>query len=280
MQKTLWTLPLMVALLLVAGTGAYAIPSLGGPSGIVSVPNAAIAPMGQLQTALTYQSQEVEAQGMYGGAGTMDVDLWQLQALTGVSDEAELWAAYALADQDSATVSETASMWAIGAKMQLANEPEDNTALAIGGSIESWSDLMASMPQDVNAYKLYVVATKDFTPMGGESWEWASGAGTRILGSLGVLYISVDPDLGDSESLTRPFVGLEFISAEGTALGLEYRWKDSDLDAKAVFSAVLTHPVSPEFEIQVGTTNAGPCGLALSDQDVFVRLGYNVPMAQ
>lgn len=276
MKKTFWTLPLMAALLLAAGIGsAYAIPSLGGPTGIVTVPTAAIAPNGELQTALTYQTQE-----MYGG--NIDVEVWQLQALAGVSDEAELWAAYALADQDSPTASETAHMWAFGGKYQLAKEPDDSMSLAVGGSLEKWSDTMmmyGASPNDVDIWKLYVVATKDFTPMAGQAWEWGSAAGTRMLGSLGVMYISVDPDGGDRESLTRPFVGMEFIAAGGTTLGLEYRWKDSDLDEKAVFSAVLSHQASPEVEVQIGTTNAGPSGLGLDDQNVFVRLGYTVPMA-
>jgi len=270
MTKTLLALPLVVALLVVAGGAAFAIPSIGGPTGIVSVPTAAVAPNGELQTALTYQSQE-----MY----TADVSLWQLQALAGVSEEAELWAAYALADQDGPTESETANMFAFGGKMQLSSEPEDDTSLAVGASIEKWSDLYTPMGfNDVSVWKAYIVATKDFTPMASESWEWSAESETRMLGSLGILYASVDPDVGDSGSLTRPFVGFEFIGAGGTALGLEYRWKDSDLDEKAVFSAVLTHPVSPEFEIQVGTTNAGPSGLGLDDQDIFVRVGYIVPM--
>ena len=278
MKKTLWTLPL-VAALLVAGSGfAYAIPSLAGPTGIVTVPTAAVAPEGELQTALTYQSQQIAGQGMYGG--DMDVSLWQLQALAGVSDEAELWAAYALADQETPTVSETANMWAFGGKYQLTREPEDQTALAIGASIEKWSDVigMYSGAQDIDAWKLYIVATKDFTPVSGEAWEWSAGGGTRILGSVGIMYMSIDPDGGDRESLTRPFVGIEFVGVGGTTLGLEYRWKDNDLDMDAVFSAVLRHQVSPECSVEVGTTNATMFGLGLDEQDFFARIGYNFPM--
>ncbi len=140
MKKALWILPLVAALLVAGGGFAYAIPSLAGPTGIVTVPTAAVAPYGELQTALTYQSQQIAGQGMY--SGEMDVSLWQLQALAGVSDEAELWAAYALADQDTPTESETANMWAFGGKYQLTREPADQMALAIGASIEKWSDVL------------------------------------------------------------------------------------------------------------------------------------------
>jgi hypothetical protein len=274
MTKTSWTLPLLAALVLVAAGGAaHAIPSLGGPTGIVSVPNALVAPAGQLQTALTYQSME-----MYGG--DIDSTYWALNVLSGIGGVAELWAAYAIADQEGPTDSETANMWALGGKYQFTREPEDQAALAVGASIENWSDLAMydGSFDDVGVIKAYIVATKDFTPMTTGSWEWNEGS-TRMLGSLGLMYIDVDPDAGDSESLTRPFVGLEFIGAGGTTLGLEYRWKDDDLDAKAVFSAVLRHKFSREIEAEVGTTNAGPSGIGLDDQDFFVRVGYNFPMS-
>ncbi|MBN1458192.1 MAG: hypothetical protein JXA57_01560 [Armatimonadetes bacterium] len=282
MKKSVWTIPLLAAFVIaVSGGAAFAIPSLGGPTGIVTCPNALVAPSGQLQTALTFQQQEYASE-MYGGG--VDVDYWALNVLTGVSEEAELWAAYAIADQETPTDSETANMWALGGKYQLAREPEDQASLAIGGSWESWSDLalagavdMYGGLDDVDVFKLYVVATKDFTPMG-DSWEWSDG-GTRMLGSLGLMYINVDADSGAiDDSLTRPFVGLEFVGAGGTTFGLEYRWDDDNIDMDAVFSAVLRHAFSPEIEAEIGTTNAGPSGIGLDDQNFFVRVGYNIPL--
>lgn len=279
MTRKLCTLALLTAVAVFAAGGALqAMPSLAGPTGIVSVPNALVAPQGQLQAALSFQSQSQE---MYGGS--MDVNVWQLNLLAGVTDEAELWAAYALADQESPTASETAHLWALGGKYQLTREPKDQAALAIGASMESWSDLAMSGDMyglglgDVDVIKAYVVATKDFTPMTGGAWDY-NAATTRILGSLGIMYAKVDADLGEDESMTRPFVGLEFLGTGGTDLGLEYRWKDDDLDEKAVFSAVLTHRFSNKIEVQVGTTNAGIAGVGLDDQDIFVRLGYTFPM--
>lgn len=113
--------------------------------------------------------------------------------------------------------------------------------------------------------------------MSGESWEWSDG-GTRILGSLGLMYLKLDPDGGSSESLARPFVGLEFVGAENTTFGLEYRWRDTDIDMQAVFSAVLRYSFSPALEAEIGTTNSGPSGIGLDDQDFFLRLGYNIPL--
>jgi hypothetical protein len=280
MKRTLWTLPLLAAFVIaVSGGAAHAMPSLGGPTGIVSTPNALIAPRDTLQTALTYQKQELAA-GLY----STDVNQWQLNVLGGVSDEAELWAAYALADQETPTESKNAKMWALGGKYQLAAEPEDQASLAIGASYEAWSDsaLIGAVAMyggftDFNVTKLYIVATKDFTPQTGTSWEWSDG-GTRMLGSLGLMYMKVDPDIVSSESLTKPFVGLEFVGAGGTSFGLEYRWKDSPIDMSSVFSAMLRHVFSPAVEGEIGVTNAGPSGIGLDDQNVYIRFGYNFPM--
>jgi hypothetical protein len=283
MKRSLWTLTLLAAFAIaVSGGAAHAIPSLAGPTGIVSTPNALVAPPDKLQTALIYQQQEVSA-GMY----SVDIDQWQLNVLTGVGEEAELWAAYALADQESPTVSDNANMWALGGKWQLAAEPEDQASLAVGGSWESWSDSalagMASMydagagVDDMQVLKAYIVATKDFTPQSGSSWEWSDGS-MQMLGSVGLMYMKVDPDGNSSESLTKPFVGLEFVGADGTTFGLEYRWKDSDIDMDAVFSAMLRHAFSPEVEAEIGITNAGPSGIGLDDSNFYFSLGYNIPL--
>jgi len=283
MTKRFWTLPLLAAFLVVLGSGAaFAIPSLGGPTGIVTVPTANVAPATGLQTALTYQSFQAESLGMYGSAE--DITSWAIQVLGGVSDQAELWAAYSTVSN-----SEDFHMWEIGGKLQLAPGTDDTTRLAVGASYGSWQDAVGPLGGslgmygtggDVDVLKAYIVATRDFTPMAGESWEWSSTPTTRMLGSAGLMYISVDPEGGGSETLARPFVGFEFIGPEGTALGLEYRWKDSDLDAKAVFSAVLRHPFTPALSAEIGTTNAGPGGFGLDDQDIFVRLGYDIAYNQ
>jgi len=267
MRNRLLTFVMMVALVAGVGGACVAMPSLSGPTGVVSVPTAAVAPMGALELAVSYQSLQADALDTYT-AGE-DFTVWGLQALVGAADTAELWAAYSTIDDTDVS----ADIWSVGGKALLAREPESQASLAVGGSYATLSN-----SEDVNLWNAYLVATKDLTPMGAEDWEWGGGAGTRILGSVGLMYINVDPDLGDSESLTEPFVALQFVDAGGTTLGLEYRWDDEELDCDSVFSAVLTYPFSPEWTVEVGTTNAGPGGFGLDDQDFFVRVGYRVPM--
>ena len=281
MIMRLWTIPVLVGLLVATACGVgFAIPSLDGPTGIVTVPNASVAPLGTLQTALSYQKFKMATPS--GTAETEDMTAWSLQALTGVADKAELWAAY-----QSLRNQQDSHIWGIGGKIQLAKEPEETASLAVGASYQKWVDaitmydeagLPGVSPEDAKVLKAYLVATKDFTPMKGEKWEWGPGGGTRMLGSAGLMYLKVDGGSAFDESLTRPFLGVEFVGAAGTSLGLEYRWKDNDLDEKAVFSAVLRHMFSPEFTAELGTTNASPVGTGLGDQEIFIRLGYNIPM--
>jgi len=294
MSMRLWTIPVLVALLLSAAGGVgFAIPSLNGPTGIVTVPNAYVAPKDTVDYALSYQKFKVmnliESTNMYGASvlteTPQDMTAWSLQALAGVADKAELWAAY-----QSIQNHDDSSIWGIGGKVQLAKEPEDSTSLAVGAGYKNWIDafvtevtttstmylpiVLSSTAEDAKIWNAYIVASKDFTPMKGEKWEWGPGGGTRMIGSVGLLYFNADVP-GASQSLTRPFLGAEFVGAAGTALGLEYRWKDTDLDEKAVFSAVLRHEFSPEFTGEIGSTNANPVGLGLDDQNWFLRVGYH-----
>lgn len=289
MTTRLWTIPVLAGLLTLALCGVgFAMPSLGGPTGIVSVPNAYVAPMKSLDLALSYQKAKMALNEVTNPSGEStseveDLTVWSLQALTGVAEQAELWAAYsAVRDGNDSHI------WGLGGKVALTKEPQEDATLAIGGSYRKWVEaftesiletggMYSSVSSDAKVWDAYIVASKDFTPLKGEKWEWGPGGGTRMIGSAGLMYKKVDVT-DFSESLTRPFLGVQFIGAAGTSLGLEYRWKDDTLDEKAVFSAVLQHKFSAEVTAELGTTNASPIGTGLNDQNVFVRVGYSFPM--
>ncbi len=285
MAMRFWVIPVLAGLLLAVACGAgFAIPSLGGPTGIVSVPNASLAPAKSLETAFSLQNFRVltESVAMYGGGVTTghdDMTALSFQLLTGVSDEAELWAAY-----QSVRDGEDSHIWGIGGKFQVAKEPEMPVSVAVGASFQKWIDVLAvdaaargaGVDPDATVKKAFAVATRDLTPIKDKKWAWGPGGGTRILASAGLLYLKVS-GASLSDSLTRPFLGLEFVSPNGTTVGLEYRMKDSSIDEKAVMSAVLRYRFSPEFSAEIGTTNANPVGTGMSDEDMFLRLGYTIP---
>lgn len=294
MSNRLWTLPLVVALLIAAAGGAHAIPSLGGPTGIVSLPNADIAPMDELQAAVTYQAFQAagmylaESMDMYGAStAANDAVVWVLQAARGVSEEAELWAAYSRVHNGS-----DSDIWQLGGKVRLEGVAQGNTQVAVGGSIGRWANafglpwadsvgMYGSTPapavSDLDVFKGYIVATQGLTPIAG--WQGAAGGAGRSLirGSAGFFYLYADSDAAGKDTLLRPFLGVEIDRGLQT-LAFEWRWKDADMEHKDVFSAMLRTPLGQGTWLEIGTTNASPIGLGLADQDVFVRIGHQVPI--
>ena len=271
MKKTLWTLASMAALVVALATCAHAIPSLAGPTGIVSVPNTAITPQTELQLALGYQPFEMYADN--------DATAWALQAVSGVSENAELWAAYSRIHDGADT-----DIWQIGGKQRLRGDWPGDMEVAFGGSIGRWTHAFG-MPwtgsmgmYDADFIKLYAVASREMSRSAAAGWR-RGPLPTRIIADAGLLYISIDSDAGGSESTLRPFLALEII--QGTSVwGIEYRSRDRDVDEKGVFSALLRRPVGRDTYLEIGTTNASPIGLGLEDQDFFVRVGIDFPLEQ
>ncbi len=301
MLKRVWMLLLLAAALSAGAGGAgYAVPSMGGPTGIVAMPTAAIAPTTDLQVALSYRALQTLAQGaeMYGGgaeaavhvealaqaadmyaaAGDTDATVWSLQVLRGVSDQAELWAAYQRVHNTADSI-----IWELGGKILVDQTWLKDVKVAVGGSMGRWVDSfgmssIAAGVTDMDSLKAYAVATKDLTPGATPSWEWGPTPGIQAVGSAGIYYQRLSPDEGEEATLLRPFVGVEVNLANNLAVGLEYRAKDSELDEKAVFSAMLRRTFGEDFWLELGTSNASPVGLGMGDQDVFVRLCYDIPM--
>ncbi len=77
------------------------------------------------------------------------------------------------------------------------------------------------------------------------------------------------------DHLTRPFVSLEYFAPSRTSMGVEYRWKDNQFDAKAVFSAVLRQEFTGGFMAAVGITNADQLGFGEHDHNWFGQVGYS-----
>jgi len=281
MRMRVWMLPL-VAAALIAGAGAagHAVPSLGGPTGIVTTPTAAIAPTTDLQAALTYRALETLAQAtdMYTAPGDTDATVWSIQALRGVSDQAELWAAYRRVHNTADSI-----IWELGGKILVDQPWLKDTKVAVGGSMGRWVDsfgMHSVSPEvtDMDVLKAYVVVTQDLTPGATPSWEWGPTPAMQAIGSAGICYLRLSPDEGEAATLVRPFIGLEVNLANNLTAALEYRAKNSDLDEKAVFSAMLRRTFGEDLWLELGTSNASPLGLGMGDQDVFVRLCYDIPM--
>jgi hypothetical protein len=132
---------------------------------------------------------------------------------------------------------------------------------------------------DTETLRAYFVMTKQLVPTYTGEWEWSRPAYTRVDGTVGLYYLDVNPDFGDSESLLQWFLGLEILLRSNIAFAFEYRSKDSDLEDDPVFSSLLRYPIDEQLNVEVGMTNASPIGLGLGQQDLFARVTYSIPVA-
>lgn len=280
----LW-LPLALAGALLAACGASAlavVPSVAGPTGIVMLPTARVAPADEWQVAVGYRSFRAEI--MYGFED-IDVSMWSFNALKGVSSDVELWTTYTRASNGEDT-----DIWEFGGKYRFHEGfmPKggfwSGLDAAVGMSLGRWTDALTmyqDMPffTDAETLRAYFVLTKQLVPAYTGEWPWARPPHTRVDGTVGIYYLSVNPDFGDSDSLLRWFLGVEVLFRNNTAFALEYRFKDSDIESDAVFSSLLRYPIDRQIDLEFGTTNASPAGLGLGEQDVFGRVIYKIPVA-
>ena len=274
MRMRVWMLPLLAAAVIAGAAAAgHAVPSLGGPTGVVSVPTAAVAPTTDLQASVTYRALAIPET-----EPPADLKIWSIQALRGVSDEAELWAAYQRLHNTA-----DSQIWEFGGKIQMDQSLVKDSKMAVGVSLGRWMDGfgipdVSPAVTDVDILKGYLVFSKDLTPGATPSWEWGPTPGIQAIGSAGILYLRASPDDDEDQTLCRPFAALEMAIGKGLNLGLEYRWQHSDLDEKAVFSAVVRRTIGEDLWMQLGTSNASPLGLGVEDQDIFIQVAYDIPM--
>lgn len=249
---------LVAAVVLALGAvAAGAYPTLGGATGLVALPTAEVAPAGTVDLAVDYQKTVARVSDIYEA----DVTFWPARIAAGIGQNLELWAGYSKIEVDESGFDDQ-KLWNGGVKLALPGESADKVALAIGGSLGK----LETDEDDIDLTSAFLVATQRFAMEGSKGYTKAS---------LGLMWIQAGDPI--DESLLKPFAGVEFVGESGASLGLEYRVKDDDLDAKAVFSAVVRYPLagagSPLW-MEAGMTNAALGGLGGDDSDIFVGLGY------
>lgn len=256
------SLVVVVAVVLaLSAVAAWAYPTFPGATGIVGMPTAAVAPTGTIDAAVDYQKVSLSAITFdeLGGTGTN----YPIRAAAGLLDRAELSAGYAILNSDF----EDLKTWNIGAKYQLMRESTGDLAtVAVGADFARIQD-----GDHINATNLYAVASKNFAGV-------CSTMPFAPVAHLGLMW----QDFGDplDDSFVRPFIGVELIGKEswqGASFGLEYRFKDSDFDAQAPFSAVLRYDLqSMPLWVEIGTSNLNPAFIntGADAQKFFFGVGY------
>jgi hypothetical protein len=241
----------IVVLLVLCAASAWAYPTFNGVSGLVTLPTAEVTPTGAVDLAADYTKID-----WWGN----ETKLYPVRLNAGVADNLELFASYDPADDE---YNDVKSLWNVGAKYAFLTEANDDIGLALAGA---WGKIDTDF-DTVTIINAALALTKSF-PV---------DENLKLKATAGVIYSNADSDDWIEGDTTRPYVGLELVGAKGANLGLEYRWKDSGIDAKDIFSAVVRLPLMPEAEnsplwLEVGTTNGSIVGF--EDQKFFGGLCY------
>jgi hypothetical protein len=283
----LW-LPVLLSAALLAGgaASASAVPSLAGPTGLVMLPTAEIAPTTEWQVTVGHRSFDVNT--MYEPA---DVSVWALSLMKGVADDAELWVAY-----QRVTDGSDSDLWEYGGKYQLSENLFPRMALlggakiSVGASLGRWANGVGmgafsmyeegegAVGGDVETLRAYIVASKQILPEYTGEWVWGTDdVGTRIIGTAGLMYLRVDAEEVGADSMIRPFLGLQVFGSRNLEMLAEYRFKDSDLESDSVFSVAVRKPFGSSTTFEAGLTNGDPIGLGNIDATLYLRFAYSWP---
>jgi hypothetical protein len=241
-----------IALALVCAAQAY--PTLTGPTGLVTLPDAAIAPAGQLSVAADWYSQDFD--GILGEA-------IPIRALYGVGDTFEIGALLWMQDDNDA--------FGVNAKY-LTPLTFGNMAWAAGGQFLSFDDA------DANVTQLYFAGTRDFT----EAIEGMAG----ISGTIGVNWTNVEgPSFplstsqafrvpGVDNSAFRFYLALQVLLMNNLLLMAEYQTEESDLgETDPVMSLGARYSFTESLTGQIGITN-GVGTLGWDDKKLFAGVSY------
>jgi hypothetical protein len=258
------------AIMLFSGMAGAALSQVG-PTGVVATPTAEVTPHGYYDVAMGYVNRD------FNGTSLKE---WPLRLTIGISEKAELGASYLQIRNG-----ESLRVVGLNGKVVLSGETESMPALAAGVVYGKSSDfdytlLFPSLlgTGDIKATSVYLVATKTLSRPGVEYDLYGDPqpVGNIVRGSLGIThnrYSFKGTGIDDSTTETRPFLNLEFVSAKGSVLALEYRAKEGDISDDPVSSAVLRHPFSPGFWVEVGITNAIHT-IADKDHEFFAGMQY------
>jgi hypothetical protein len=216
---------------------ASAYPTLQGATGLVTVPTAELMPAMQSDVAYDFASTS------YLGE---DSDLHVFRVAHGMSDTAELYGAWASVSDH---LVDTA--YALGGKFILPQTYGTKGKWALGGDWQKATDDV-----DVRVLRAYLTG----------SFEIPKG---RL--HAGLMYIDRDWKDHGTESAIRPFLGAELFTPDGATLAGEVRFRDSDIDDKAVFSVVYRHSFpNSNWAGEIGFTNGAALGLGADDTDFFI----------
>jgi len=235
----------MIATLACSAFAAY--PTLAGPTGLVTLADAGIAPAGQLLLAADFYNTDPDS-------------TIPLRVVYGIGESFEVGALYALQSD--------ANAWGINAKYKLpvALGP---AGIAVGAQYFKSSDL------EETAEQVYAVGTMTLAE--------ASDTMPGFSGSLGVNWTKdkIDLPFGIDDNAFRFYLGLDAAFANKLSVAAEYQTKSDKFEGDALWSIVARYPFTEALTGQIGLTDAfGPIPLfGTSDQNIFAGIAYSFGVA-
>jgi hypothetical protein len=229
-------LALFVGLTALLAVAACAVSlTLTGPSGLVTLPTAAVVAPGQLVAALDYYNTDDDA-------------TIPLRVTYGIAPGWEAGARYAIND--------TANVWAVNAKYLTPLSIADFRLAA--GAQYSQSDASPS----TQVTQAYLTGTRTLLE--------AKGKAPAVTGTLAANWTKVAPGTNG----VRAALGLQAdCSLTHASVIAEYQTKSSRLgEADPVWSLAARYPATPQLTVQAGLTNGAL--LAQKGSNLFVGASY------
>jgi hypothetical protein len=247
------TVSLLSALLLLMAIGTgFCYPSLVGPVGLAVHPTADVPAAGEVDLSVDFQ----DTKDFFG-------EIWLSRLTFGATDRLEVSVGYTAVQGQ--TSFDEGRLWQVAAKYLLLDRPDQGLKVAAGTGY-----LQFTNSWDVHGFGGYVVASKDLTSPERQRDQ------IRLRGHLGVIYGGFKEHEGlteFSDTVFRPWLGLEAITPRGTTLAVEYRPRTSSFETHDIVGAVLRHPFTERLSAEVGTTNVFSDG---EEQAVFLGLSYRL----
>jgi hypothetical protein len=208
----------MIAAFACSAFAAY--PTLAGPTGLATIPTAAIAPAGQLVLAADWYNTDPDS-------------IIPIRLVYGIGENFEVGALYSLLSD--------ANTWGINAKYKLP-VTLGPAGVALGAQYFDNSDVDEKVIQVYGAATMALAEATDTMP--------------GFSGTLGVNWTQ-DDFLGSTEDGFRFNVGVEAAFANTLDLAAEYQTKNDDFGEDAIWSIVARYPFTEALSGEIGYTNAG-----------------------
>lgn len=261
-MKKMLVLGLAAGLLAIAGA-AFAYPTLAGPSGLVSLPNAEVVKSGLFDVAVDYYNTKENTTFVDDLGNTFTVEgknSWPIRALYGFDNTFEIGAAY---DADAIVGK---GFWNLNAKWK--------TPLKFGG----WDWALGALYGQSSSVHVLTESSK-FTA----SQVYFAGTGCLPLGEgAPAIYTTVGVNwtqvkfFGDKNDGIRFYLGADAMVAPKINILAEYQTKLNDLDVEAMWGAALRYAITPALSAQVGVSNGPIVGAGKSKFFVGVEYAFGL----